>query len=49
MKKYAFPVFLFLSPMILHAQVQPNSELYKTIMEKDSLLFNVGFNTCNLS
>lgn len=24
-------------------------ELYKTIMEKDSLLFNVGYNTCDIS
>lgn len=31
------------------AQVEKNSELYKTIMSKDSLLFNVGFNTCDIS
>ncbi|MFT3687438.1 MAG: class A beta-lactamase-related serine hydrolase [Phycisphaerales bacterium] len=31
------------------AQVDKNSELYKTIISKDSLLFNVGFNTCDLS
>ena len=33
---------------ILHAQENENSELYKTIMAKDSLLFSVGFNTCNI-
>lgn len=31
------------------SQEQKNSELYKTIMSKDSLLFNVGFNTCDIS
>ena len=31
------------------SQEEKNSELYKTIMSKDSLLFNVGFNTCDIS
>ncbi|MDX6191343.1 serine hydrolase [Flavobacterium sp. Fl-318] len=31
------------------SQEEKNSELYKTIMSKDSLLFNVGFNTCDVS
>lgn len=31
------------------SQEGKNSELYKTIMSKDSLLFNVGFNTCDMS
>lgn len=30
------------------SQETENSALYKTIMSKDSLLFNVGFNTCNI-
>lgn len=30
------------------AQVDKNSDLYKVIISKDSLLFNVGFNTCNI-
>lgn len=30
------------------AQVDKNSDLYKTIISKDSLLFNVGFNTCDI-
>lgn len=30
------------------AQLDKNSELYKTILEKDSLLFDVGFNTCDI-
>ncbi|WP_264553299.1 class A beta-lactamase-related serine hydrolase [Flavobacterium sp. N2038] len=31
------------------SQEEKNSELYKTIMSRDSLLFNVGFNTCDVS
>ena len=31
------------------AQVEVNSELYKTLKTNDSLLFDVGFNTCELS
>jgi len=31
------------------AQVEVTSELYKTLKTNDSLLFDVGFNTCNLS
>src|ERR1044071_2634519 len=49
MKKYIFLVFLLFASMSLHAQVLPNSELYKTIMDKDSLFFNIGYNTCDLS
>ncbi|CAM3607893.1 serine hydrolase domain-containing protein [Flavobacterium gelidilacus] len=30
------------------AQADKNSELYKTILSKDSLLFEVGFNTCDI-
>jgi CubicO group peptidase (beta-lactamase class C family) len=30
------------------AQVDKNSEIYKTVLSQDSLLFNVGFNTCDL-
>jgi CubicO group peptidase (beta-lactamase class C family) len=31
------------------SQEEKNSALYKTIMSKDSLLFNVGFNTCDIT
>ncbi|MET0759350.1 MAG: serine hydrolase [Flavobacterium sp.] len=31
------------------AQVDKNIDLYKTILSRDSLLFNVGFNTCDIS
>lgn len=32
-----------------NAQSNESAELYKIILEKDSLLFNVGFNTCDIS
>ncbi len=31
-----------------HAQVPRNAQLYRTLYSKDSLLFNVAFNTCDL-
>jgi CubicO group peptidase (beta-lactamase class C family) len=30
------------------SQEEQNSALYKTILSKDSLLFNIGFNTCDI-
>ena len=41
--------FLCFTSTFLFGQVQENSELYKTIIAKDSLLFNVGFNSCDIS
>ncbi|WP_207436242.1 serine hydrolase [Sabulibacter ruber] len=39
----------FLSvPFVIRAQEPTTSALYKEIKHQDSLLFNVGFNTCNL-
>jgi CubicO group peptidase (beta-lactamase class C family) len=31
------------------AQVEKNSDLYKTILSRDSLLFDIGFNHCNIT
>lgn len=31
-----------------YSQVQKNSELYRIILTNDSLLFNIGFNTCDI-
>lgn len=39
--------FIVLSPAV-QAQISKEHELYKTILSKDSLLFDVGFNTCNM-
>ncbi|MBB6372291.1 serine hydrolase [Chryseobacterium shigense] len=40
-------IFLFLSQKA-EAQTDKPDALYKTILAKDSLLFDVGFNTCNI-
>jgi CubicO group peptidase (beta-lactamase class C family) len=48
-KQISFSIILMISFLISgKSQVEKNSELYKSIMSKDSLLFNVGFNTCNI-
>ncbi|WP_306568160.1 serine hydrolase domain-containing protein [Flavobacterium lindanitolerans] len=44
-----FTFFLLFALLQGKAQVEKTSELYKTIMSKDSLLFNIGFNTCDVS
>lgn len=48
--KILFPIiaifFLFHNSF---AQEKKDSELFKTLKEKDHLLFNVGFNTCDIS
>ncbi|MCJ8288477.1 MAG: class A beta-lactamase-related serine hydrolase [Crocinitomicaceae bacterium] len=50
MKTHALLLLLSLATSYLTiAQEDPNSDLYKTIMSKDSLLFDVGFNTCDIS
>jgi CubicO group peptidase (beta-lactamase class C family) len=48
MKKIKLILILFLLSKSVFAQVEKNSILYKTIISKDSLLFNVGFNTCDI-
>lgn len=42
-------IFSLIFSLIIQAQVSSNSPLYKTIISKDSLLFNLGFNTCDIS
>ncbi|WP_409416069.1 serine hydrolase [Flavobacterium sp. PS2] len=41
-------LLFFLASLSLSAQVDKNSDLYKTIISRDSLLFKVGFNTCDI-
>jgi len=46
----AFILFtILLYNNLAQAQISHSSSLYKTIKMQDSLLFDVGFNTCNLS
>ncbi len=43
-----FAITILLTQFVF-AQVDKDSELYKTIISKDKLLFDVGFNTCNIT
>lgn len=51
MAKYIFICFTFCVTFLKKssAQTDKNSELYATILAKDSLLFSIGFNTCNIA
>lgn len=42
-------LLLFLASFSLSAQVDEKSDIYKTIISRDSLLFKVGFNTCDIN
>ena len=48
MKKQFLLIHLLFLAIVANAQVEKSSELYKTIKEKDSLLFNIGFNNCDI-
>ncbi|WP_298223958.1 class A beta-lactamase-related serine hydrolase [Flavobacterium sp.] len=48
MKKILILICFFATTYCTLGQVTQNTELYKTILSKDSLLFNVGFNTCDI-
>lgn len=49
MKKKLFYLLLLLNSFNLYSQVDKSSDLFKILKTKDSLLFNVGFNTCDIS
>jgi CubicO group peptidase (beta-lactamase class C family) len=49
MKKHLLFISLLFMTALLTAQVDRKSDLYKTIISKDSLLFNLGFNTCDIN
>ncbi len=48
MKRYLLIFYLVLSNSATFSQVAATTDLYKTILSKDSLLFEVGFNTCDI-
>ncbi len=48
MKKIFTILTVLLTTFSAFAQVDINSDLYKTILSKDSLLFDVGFNHCDI-
>jgi CubicO group peptidase (beta-lactamase class C family) len=41
--------FLFLSTKVCYAQLKCSDALYRTIIEKDSLIFSLGFNNCDIT
>ncbi len=49
MKKHVSIICLCLTQHLMFAQVEKNTALYQTIISKDSLLFSVGFNNCDVS
>jgi CubicO group peptidase (beta-lactamase class C family) len=49
MKKHFILIPLLLLTTLTNAQVEKSTELFKTIREKDSLLFNIGFNNCDIA
>jgi hypothetical protein len=48
MKKYFLSGLFSLSAAVVFGQIDRSSELYRTLKQKDSLLFNAGFNTCDI-
>ena len=49
MKKYFLLFCIVLLSILVSAQTEKSTELYQIIKEKDSLLFNLGFNNCDIS
>jgi len=49
MKKYFLSGLFSLSAAIVFGQIDRSSELYRTLKQKDSLLFNASFNTCDIT
>ncbi len=49
MKTVTITILLVLTSLNLFSQVDKSSELFKTLQKQDSLLFNVGFNTCDIT
>lgn len=47
MKKYFLSGLFSMTAAIVFGQIDRSTDLYKTLKQKDSLLFNAGFNTCD--
>jgi hypothetical protein len=48
MKRITLSIIVLFFTLAAKAQADTNSTLYKTIKTCDSLLFNIGFNTCDI-
>lgn len=49
MKLTLFSLLFCLTPFSMYSQVAPSSGLFRTLKAQDSLLFEVGFNTCDIA
>ena len=49
MKKYFLLFHTLLLSIVVSSQTEKSTELYQSIKEQDSLLFNLGFNNCDIS
>jgi hypothetical protein len=49
MKTILISLLLFLASSTLFSQVETSSALFRTLKTQDSLLFEVGFNTCDIT
>jgi CubicO group peptidase (beta-lactamase class C family) len=49
MKRLLFTAVYLILAHSLSAQIDKSDSLYKTLKSKDSLLFNIGFNNCDIS
>lgn len=49
MKKLFILICLVFTTLVTNAQIAKDSDLHQLILSKDSLLFQVGFNTCDMS
>ena len=48
MKKYFLSGLVSMTAAIVFGQINRSSELYRTLKQNDSLLFNASFNTCDI-
>jgi CubicO group peptidase (beta-lactamase class C family) len=48
LKQVTISILILFLTLSAYSQVNNSDDLYKTIHENDSLLFDIGFNTCNI-
>ncbi|GAB1857890.1 hypothetical protein MHTCC0001_27270 [Flavobacteriaceae bacterium MHTCC 0001] len=47
--KYLLPLLILCGVIYSNAQINKNTDLHKKIIKNDSLLFSIGFNTCDIN
>ena len=48
MKTLPLSLLIFFNSIVLFAQIDTTSEIFKTLKAKDSLIFDLGFNKCDI-